>query len=188
MTAGGTYWVTPLDGGNPYRVVLAPAGPGWRASVERGGKAWTFDLETGPAPGLAWVGDRPRHSVWEPADGGAGVLEVDGEAHSLTVETEAHHRVAALSRRTSTGASVREVRAPMPGLVLALEVAEDDLVEPGDGILIIEAMKMENEVTAPVAGRVHGIAVRAGEPVEGNTLLCRIEPAEDDGSEGGGGT
>jgi pyruvate carboxylase subunit B len=64
----------------------------------------------------------------------------------------------------------------MPGLVLVLEVAEGDSVEKGQGILIIEAMKMENEIRAPIAGVVRGLAVSAGDAVERDALLCTVEP------------
>jgi biotin carboxyl carrier protein len=64
----------------------------------------------------------------------------------------------------------------MPGLVLALEVAEGDTVVEGQGLLIIEAMKMENEIRAPAAGLVRRLAVAAGDAVEREALLCEIEP------------
>jgi biotin carboxyl carrier protein len=66
------------------------------------------------------------------------------------------------------------VRAPMPGRVLAVEVAEGDEVEAGKGLFIIEAMKMENEIRAPRAGRVANLAVREGEPVEQDQALCEL--------------
>ena len=66
------------------------------------------------------------------------------------------------------------VRAPMPGRVLAVEVAEGDEVEAGRGLFIVEAMKMENEIRAPRAGRVANLAVREGEPVEQDQALCEV--------------
>ncbi len=59
-----------------------------------------------------------------------------------------------------------EVKAPMPGNVLKVLVAEGDSVEANQPMFIVEAMKMENEVTAPVAGTVQSIAVNAGDKVE----------------------
>jgi biotin carboxyl carrier protein len=64
---------------------------------------------------------------------------------------------------------------PMPGKVIAVLVGEGDGVERGQGVVIIEAMKMENEVRSPVTGTVKEIRVRPGESVEGGTVLAIVE-------------
>jgi pyruvate carboxylase subunit B len=51
-------------------------------------------------------------------------------------------------------------------------------VETGAGLAVIEAMKMENEILAPARGIVRGIGVRAGQVIEKDVLICRIEPGE----------
>jgi pyruvate carboxylase subunit B len=66
----------------------------------------------------------------------------------------------------------------MPGLVLIIEVAEGERVSEGQGILIIEAMKMENEIRAPAAGVVRLLSVAAGDTVERDALLCVVEPED----------
>ena len=63
----------------------------------------------------------------------------------------------------------------MPGKVVKLLVAVGDEVAEGQGVLLIEAMKMENELRAPKAGRVVSIAVAEGQTVEGRTELVVIE-------------
>jgi biotin carboxyl carrier protein len=63
----------------------------------------------------------------------------------------------------------------MPGKVIAVLVAEGDVVEKGQGLVIVEAMKMENEVRSPIAGTVREIKVSAGETVEGGALLMIVE-------------
>lgn len=70
-----------------------------------------------------------------------------------------------------------DVRAPMPGLVLDLLVEEGDEVEPEQGLLVLEAMKMENELKAPSGGVVGTIHTVAGEAVEKDAILVEIEPA-----------
>jgi biotin carboxyl carrier protein len=67
------------------------------------------------------------------------------------------------------------IDAVMPGKVVRLLVAEGDEVEEGQGLLVLEAMKMENEVCAPKAGTVCGLAVEAGVAVESGQRLCVIE-------------
>ena len=172
-----TYVVTPR-GGEPYRVTLSPAPNGkaaWTAEVERGGERWTFDLTAGPGEGYLWAGMRPVRWRW---DAGAGEVLLNGETHALAVETEAAHRLASADGRGRTANRVEEIRAPMPGLVLAVEVEEGQSIAAGSGIMVIEAMKMENEIVAPVAGVVRAIAVATGEAIERGALLCRIEPPE----------
>lgn len=71
-----------------------------------------------------------------------------------------------------------EVRAPMPGLVIDLLVEEGDEVEAEQGLLVLEAMKMENELKAPSGGVVGTIHVQNGEAVDKDDLLVEIEPAE----------
>jgi biotin carboxyl carrier protein len=68
-----------------------------------------------------------------------------------------------------------EVRATLPGLVVALAVGEGDEVAAGATLLTIEAMKMQNEVRAPRAGRVAALGVVAGQAVAAGASLLRIE-------------
>ena len=68
-----------------------------------------------------------------------------------------------------------EVRATLPGLVVAVMVADDDEVAEGDTLLTIEAMKMQNEIRSPRAGRVSGLSAAAGRTVAAGTPLLRIE-------------
>ncbi|HKI86311.1 MAG TPA: biotin/lipoyl-containing protein [Thermoanaerobaculia bacterium] len=67
------------------------------------------------------------------------------------------------------------VRAYMPGRVVTLLVEEGDEVEAGQGLLVLEAMKMENEIQAEHAGKVNRILVEAGQPVDGGQALCELE-------------
>jgi biotin carboxyl carrier protein len=68
------------------------------------------------------------------------------------------------------------IRPPMPGKVLEVRVAEGQVVAAGEILLVLEAMKMRNELTAPVAGRVQGLTARAGETARASDVLLRILP------------
>jgi biotin carboxyl carrier protein len=71
----------------------------------------------------------------------------------------------------------REVRALIPGRVVEVRVREGDDVAAGTTVLVLEAMKMQNEIRAEAAARVSGVDCVAGQTVEAGALLLRLEPA-----------
>ena len=82
------------------------------------------------------------------------------------------HRVAALADGPEGAV---QITAPMPGRVVKILSAEGTAVTRGDGIIVLEAMKMENELKAPHDGTVTRIVVQEGQGVEGGALLATIE-------------
>ena len=68
-----------------------------------------------------------------------------------------------------------EIVSPMPGKVIEVTVAEGDEVRAGQGLLLLEAMKMEQTLRAPVAARVTTVCVKAGEMVPPGAVLLRLE-------------
>jgi biotin carboxyl carrier protein len=176
MSGERRYWVTP-PGGVPYRVELRAVPGGWEAVVERDGQRWTFPIRAGDRKGEAWSDARPIRYRWNPA---AGHLSLDGWVHELRVESEAVHRVAELGLASGRGDGATPVRAPMPGLVLVVEIAEGEQVQEGQGLVIIEAMKMENEIRSPATGIVRSLSVSPGDAVERDALLCTLEPPPED--------
>jgi acetyl-CoA/propionyl-CoA carboxylase biotin carboxyl carrier protein len=108
------------------------------------------------------------------------VAEVDGRRVEVRLLVpEPPYRGLARRRRERTaggagGAGSGTVASPMQGTVLSVKVAEGDDVEAGQVICIVEAMKMENEVTAHRAGKVTELAVAAGQPVTTGQAICVI--------------
>ena len=103
-------------------------------------------------------------------------LLVDG---TETTASALDERAAAASRGAGAARGGRhELRAPMPGLLKTVHVAEGDIVESGAPLMTLEAMKMENELLAPARGRVVRLAVAAGTKVEGGAMLAVLEEAE----------
>lgn len=78
-------------------------------------------------------------------------------------------------RAGAHGAEREEIMAPMPGKIVRLLVAPGQAVEAGQGVVVMEAMKMQNEMKAHRAGRVATIPVRAGETVGAGAILATIE-------------
>lgn len=98
---------------------------------------------------------------------GCAVLLDEYEAALPTVNAaKTSESAAAAPKAAVSGDAADALKAPMPGTVLKIAVAEGDKVKPGDTILVIEAMKMENEVAAEVGGTVTKILVAKGQTVQ----------------------
>lgn len=72
-------------------------------------------------------------------------------------------------------AAEKAVKAPMPGMVVRVEVEAGQAVKAGQGVVIVEAMKMENELKAPADGVVQSVSVQPGQTVEKGTVLLVLE-------------
>ena len=131
-----------------------------------------------PAPGvetsLVVVDGRPRVVTVE-RDGKTARVWVDGTPVDVEVRTEADLLLERFGLDAGDAAAEREVRAPMPGLVLRVLAAPGDAVEAGDGLVVLEAMKMENELTAPADGTVASVHAAAGDAVGKGDLLVELE-------------
>ncbi len=98
--------------------------------------------------------------------------DIGGRRLSANVE-----RVRASGAGSASVASAGAVRAPMPGKLLAVRVKVGDRVSAGQPLAVIEAMKMENEIAAPLAGVVRTVAATAPSTVEKGALLLELDPA-----------
>ena len=90
------------------------------------------------------------------------------------VDERARH-IRSLASARGRAARSGTVKAPMPGLVVRVQVEPGQTVGPGGGLLLLEAMKMENELRAPSGGRVRAILVEAGQAVEKGQVLVEFE-------------
>ena len=106
---------------------------------------------------------------------GSMVLGALGERREVAVVDERARQIQELTGRRGSGPREGVVRAPMPGLVVRVEVAVGDAVVAGAGLVVVEAMKMENELRAPGAGVVAAVHVTPGAPVEKGAPLVTLE-------------
>jgi biotin carboxyl carrier protein len=97
-----------------------------------------------------------------------------GHRSYVRVESE-RMRSAEAAKKGKVGGAERVVTSPMPGRVVKVLVAPGDLVPVGQALVVIEAMKMENELKAKSAGKVVSVHVTAGTTVEGNAKLVTFE-------------
>ena len=129
-----------------------------------------------PAHGVMRLtnGDRCLLALVE-GTGSDWVVTLNGRRIGVTARTWRERTIAAAESEARAHGGPIDVKATLPGLVVAVSVEQGVEVGAGDPLVTIEAMKMENEVRAPRAGRIAEIAVAAGQAVATGTLLIRIE-------------
>jgi pyruvate carboxylase subunit B len=106
---------------------------------------------------------------------GAWEVHLDGARFEAGVVDERTRTIQAMTGKTAAQQGPKPIRAPMPGLVLRIEVEPGQLIKPGQGVVTIEAMKMENELRAEVEGTVSRVLVQQGQPVEKGAVLIEFE-------------
>jgi 3-methylcrotonyl-CoA carboxylase alpha subunit len=160
------------------------------------GVAYTIQLELRPN-GIytATIGDRAHNIEAQRAQDGEYNLLINGErVHAYAAQDEVLHRYVALvdrqarvfelerirdqDQRRAGSQGVGSLEAQMPGQVRQVLVSEGDVVESGQPLLILEAMKMEIRISAPHAGIVIQLLVREGQTVERGQQLAEIEAME----------
>lgn len=112
--------------------------------------------------------------IAEKSDGVVRLL-VNGSYHEAMVESERSRLLKSFDAQSATGHRRMEIHAPMPALVVKVEVGVGDEVTSGQGLIILEAMKMENEIKSHSAGKVREIFVEKGAAVEKGELLIILE-------------
>ncbi len=99
---------------------------------------------------------------------------VDGRSYHISLIDERRMRLGGIQAGIQLQGR-QQISAPMPGKVIAVLAAEGDRVEVGHGLVIVEAMKMENEVRSPIAGEVKEVRVKPGDAVEAGAVLVVVE-------------
>lgn len=144
-----------------------------RFRVTLGEEVWDVDARL-PAHGIcslliggvSYVADVKEEDGWF-------LVNVDGESYRIRVEEETRFII-----RTRGGVESAEsgliLTAPMPGKIVRVDVMVGQAVKPGDGLLVIEAMKMENELRATAAGTVREIRVQVGQAVNAGDVLVVV--------------
>lgn len=125
-----------------------------------------------PVFSLIFDGKSHESYVYEGDEGWQVLLR--GHQYQVKVEDEREKRL-----RSAAGGGVSEsgeflLKAPMPGLVVAVSVTEGQEVEKGQVLIILESMKMQNELKTPRAGRIERIRVKPGESVEQKQTLLSV--------------
>jgi 3-methylcrotonyl-CoA carboxylase alpha subunit len=155
-----------LYNGETYTIDLQP-GPDGRYTAVIGNQTLIVTPQQLPDGGWRLRLNGEMISGYSAAEGSTRYIALNGETFILTIPD------ARVKRRNPGGG---DLTAQMPGQVIAVLVNEGESVEQGQPLMILEAMKMEIRVAAPVAGTVKKLLVTAGEVVERGQILAEIEP------------
>jgi biotin carboxyl carrier protein len=155
-------------------VEVAPA-QGWTLTWIEPPSAKGSPTAVSPA-GIARISDGQR-SILVAVEGAGSAWHVvlRGRRILVTVRTWREELLAEAEMAAGVADGPIDVKATLPGLVVAVSATEGDEVGEGEALLTIEAMKMQNEVRSPRAGRVGAISVGVGETVTTGQLLLRLE-------------
>jgi biotin carboxyl carrier protein len=133
------------------------------------------DIEGSPVR-MVKIGTHVYRVVAQRREGrGRYTLWVDGYRFETEALDERTRAIRDTTAATAAPSGPAPVRAPMPGLIVRVNVQVGDMVEAGQGVVVMEAMKMENELRATAAGRVKSIEVGPGAAVEKGALLVALE-------------
>jgi pyruvate carboxylase subunit B len=116
-----------------------------------------------------------RMVLRERASRGRYRLWLDGQRYAAEALDSRARAIRDMQASTGHQAGPAPLIAPMPGLIVQLRVKVGDTIAAGDGLVVMEAMKMENELRAVAAGRVRAVHVTAGAVVEKGALLVELE-------------
>ncbi len=154
-------------------VAIEPTGVAYEA--EAADHAELSDVEASPVHVLR-LGNRVYRVVAEKKQGrGRYTLWVDGYRFEVEALDERTRAIRDLSAANAAPVGPAPVVAPMPGLIVRVNVSAGDVVEAGQGVIVMEAMKMENELRATSRGTVKSVEVSPGTAVEKGALLVALE-------------
>ena len=118
------------------------------------------------------------HDIDVLSNNGLITMAVDGEAYEADVFDEIRRALRERKGRFDPEGP-QELLAPMPGKIVKVHVSPGDEVEEGEGLVIVEAMKMENLLKSQIKGVVKEVCVAEGDAVETKALLVKVEPVKE---------
>jgi len=135
----------------------------------------TLDASDGTPIRVMRIGDRVIRVAYRRGESrGSYVFDIDGYRYAVEALDERTRTIRDMTARSAAAAGPAPLKAPMPGLVVRIHVAVGDTVQAGQGLVVMEAMKMENELRTTAAGTVKAIHVTPGTAVEKGTPLIEL--------------
>ncbi|MBI5837111.1 MAG: biotin/lipoyl-binding protein [Candidatus Eisenbacteria bacterium] len=154
-------------------VEFIPAGSGWKVLLD--GVESYIDCAELSAGAYSILTEGRSREVAVDREGDLFRVRFGGATHEMTVLDEVRARTRRPERKKAVTGPVA-LKAPMPGLIVAVKVAAGDEVQEGQALVVMEAMKMQNELGAPAPGKVDKIHVQVGQSVDGGASLITLAP------------
>lgn len=143
--------------------------------IKVNGKVMELDFESiSGQPVYSLLIDGKSYEAFVSPDEAEWQVLLLGRQYPVRVEDARARRLRAAGGGTPESQGDFQLKAPMPGLVVAVPVEENQQVEKGQVVLILESMKMQNELRAPRAGKVQRVRVKPGESVERRQVLLTV--------------
>jgi biotin carboxyl carrier protein len=166
-----------VHGGEVHQVEVHEIGPHtYDLTVDDGETVRIDAFKTPRTVYSILIGARQYEGSVDEREDGTLDVHVGTSAFDFTAVDERRKLLGGAGVAAASG--TQQINAQMPGKVVKLLVSEGEMVEADQGLLIIEAMKMENEIKSPMAGIVSEIAVREGDAVETGALMIVVDPPE----------
>ena len=124
--------------------------------------------------------DNKSHELFVERRAGAYEVVIDGDLFSVEVEDARLKQLKAMGGEGAAESSAAAINAPMPGMVVKVLVEPGQMVEANAGLVILEAMKMENELRSPIAGVVKSVSAVAGQTVNQGDPLVTVDAEPED--------
>jgi len=102
-------------------------------------------------------------------------VKINSNIYEVKISNELDLLIKELGLSVGKAQLENEIKAPMPGLILEINIEEGQQVKQGDSLLVLEAMKMENTITAPSDATIKSVAIEKGQSVAKNELLVEME-------------
>jgi biotin carboxyl carrier protein len=161
-----------IDGqGFPLEITPSATDGAWRVKV--GGKVLNVDARLVQPGVLSILVDGRAYRCVLDEGPVETAIQIDGQRYVFTIDDP--RSLAARRSKTAASGGLQIIKAPMPGRIVRLLASRGDPVETHQGLVVIEAMKMQNELKAARAGKVVEIRVQAGATVAAGSVLMTIE-------------
>jgi biotin carboxyl carrier protein len=155
-----------------------------KVEIEKNGATYTISIDgrtyladarmaSGPTA-MSIIVDNKCYEAIVTRTGRKTLVSTGGDEFEIELADELEHR-GKVSAAHHHDLDVEEIKAPMPGVVISIEVEKGQQVDPGTPVVIVEAMKMQNEIATVVGGAVKEIRVNRGDIVDSQKILMVIE-------------
>jgi len=169
-----THFVVELAGADPKDAFIEERENGYVITLD--GTVYHIDVRGGPeSPTRSLIVDGRAYEAATFQDKDSWDVFISGDAFRVKVMDALWAQAEAAE---TSGVEGEIIRSPMPGSIVKVLVAEGDPVEPGQAVIIVEAMKMQNELSATCRGIVADLPVAEGDVVEEDAVLLEIKPIE----------